>query len=130
MRFDDVKPLSKCIRCGTDHSHQTADLCRKCRTAKHTPGPWQVEPRTENGTYYVSIPRKDGTIFTSSWVAQVGPFNDEDEANARLVAAAPELLEACEDMVALLARELPTDLGVPAAARARAAIAKASRQAT
>jgi L-fucose mutarotase/ribose pyranase (RbsD/FucU family) len=51
------------------------------------------------------------------------PFKDEYKANARLIAAAPDLLEAlksmCEGFSAL------KDSDFPALAKARAAIAKA-----
>ena len=49
--------------------------------SKHTPGPWKVERRS------VLIP-----IAPYEWAEAYGGT----EANARLIAAAPELLEACK----------------------------------
>jgi hypothetical protein len=84
--------------------------------AKHTPGPWTVAPR-EGGddiakvvaNYSEQVGDDGGTIQVASWIAELDSgidFGDEgcDEgirkreemvANARLIAAAPELLEAC-----------------------------------
>lgn len=66
--------------------------------AKHTPGPWLLSPT-------------DDTIVidaTGNEVAAVdGDYNDPDtwpqmEANGRLIAAAPEMLEALKETVASL----------------------------
>lgn len=57
---------------------------------KFTEGPWSVEE--ELGNIFVAS--------LSGTVAKVGPCSntqdDEDRANARLIAAAPELLNACQ----------------------------------
>jgi hypothetical protein len=59
----------------------------------HTPGPWKVI--YDNGDYYV---RGDGATIAdcTSWSANTGQPNPprEVDANARLIAAAPEMLEA------------------------------------
>lgn len=56
---------------------------------KGTPGPWVVEV----GEYVMD---EDGNCIAAfgGWHA-----NDKDEANANLCAAAPELLEALQDML-------------------------------
>ena len=55
----------------------------------HTPGPWSV---SKGSAYYVCC---DG-----SWIASaMGIRGPEGEANARLIAAAPELLAALEAFV-------------------------------
>ena len=63
---------------------------------KHTPGPWSycVEPM-ENGAPF-------GTVMGSNGESIVYMTLDPDHilANARLIASAPELLEACEAMIA------------------------------
>mgnify|MGYP003662523849 CR=1 FL=1 len=82
--------------------------------SEHTPGPWQVIPSWEDWT--IEGPNKEEIIF------QDGPYQTPTIKleNARLIAAAPELLEALED--AALALE---DAGKRMqAAMARAAIAK------
>jgi hypothetical protein len=57
---------------------------------KHTPGPWVVTPTKWNLLDTFEISR----IGKSEWIAQVL----DDEANARLIAAAPELLEVCKEL--------------------------------
>lgn len=54
--------------------------------SKHTQGPWHIA-RFEASTVDI----RDARGVT---VAEVGDTSMEDEANARLIAAAPELLEA------------------------------------
>lgn len=57
--------------------------------AKHTPGPWQAE-WPDCGEYrYVS-----STVTTMCPETAVCRLNQSQEADARLIAAAPELLEA------------------------------------
>ena len=74
-------------------------------TSKHTAGPWYVEELYELRGYQPVIPIEDTdgneiaqAIFWST-VAEEGG-QDESRANARLIAAAPELLEALEALVA------------------------------
>ncbi|MHC3750731.1 hypothetical protein ACYKDZ_17825 [Stutzerimonas stutzeri] len=57
---------------------------------KHTPGPWLVEGRT------VYALNDDGYNRFSALVQDAHTPGDELEANARLIAAAPDLLEAAE----------------------------------
>lgn len=61
----------------------------------HTPGPWEIQDLAPPINIY-GPEREDGT---RPWVAECGgdePYNSQtDEANARLIAAAPDLLEAC-----------------------------------
>ena len=58
---------------------------------KHTPRPWLVEGRT------VYALNDDGYNRFSALVQDAHTPGDELEANARLMAAAPELLKACEE---------------------------------
>ncbi len=57
---------------------------------KHTQGPWLVEGRT------VYALNDDGYNRFSALVQDAHTPRDELEANARLIASAPELLEALE----------------------------------
>ena len=97
--------------------------------SKHTPGPWRVQ-----GKIVVSSTNR---VVSDPDPGFAGPVRQERPYNARLIAAAPELLEAlrgCADML----REAGKDFAVnnPRAARpnlaeihervARAAIAKAT----
>jgi len=55
------------------------------RNDAHTPGPWTCRP-TEDGAY----------ALNPSGVGWLRCSKDETWANARLIAAAPDLLAACE----------------------------------
>ena len=64
--------------------------------AKHTPGPWHTrKPEESNG--YVWINPIDGCCgeIATAWPLTT---DAEAEANARLMAAAPELLEALQEI--------------------------------
>lgn len=93
--------------------------------AAHTPGPWRVYHAPYNqlsvGTDVEDITGPDFEI------CRFGDTNDsEDEANARLIAAAPELLEALEGAVPFLeADQRICDFEVAPLTKARTAIAKA-----
>ena len=56
---------------------------------KHTPGPW--EAFASHAGLYVIDSAEQGAICKIEWCL-------EDEANARLIAAAPELLQAIKDL--------------------------------
>jgi hypothetical protein len=98
---------------------------------KHTPGPWRAQPREGfEGEWEVV-----STCEIEWLIAAAAPHidGDPDEANARLIAAAPELLEALVGLMRVMP-VLPADAktirGIEqqydAAHRAaRAAIAKA-----
>lgn len=57
---------------------------------KHTPGPWSVDP---NAPEYVT---EDATGYQIANTVQGDHMEPVSEANARLIAAAPELLDALE----------------------------------
>lgn len=67
--------------------------------SKHTPGPWIA--RTPKGSWPMvfgpaaAIAKTDCSINGGDWVEDL----DIAEANARLIASAPELLEALEDLL-------------------------------
>ena len=95
----------------------------------HTPGPWSYE--NEGQTVYV------GDQIEGQWIAQVRGWgwlqklkNGEavQDANGRLIAAAPDLLKAlimcCQSMSSVLPDFNPFDQA--AYDKARAAIAKAT----
>lgn len=57
----------------------------------HTPGPWHVG---QHGGLTVSVDTADGRSLTELWArSRASEHLDEAEANARLIAAAPELLD-------------------------------------
>lgn len=83
-------------------------------SGQHTPGPWQVQKEALPNR--VGITATNGRFIT--WTMGGAP-NSESEANARLIAAAPDLLEALE----VICREFAN--GHPLIQQGRAAIAKA-----
>jgi hypothetical protein len=93
---------------------------------KHTPGPWRVAAmRGFAGS--IGVGPKGETAVA---VIAADAFPSEREANARLIAAAPELLAALRAMIGVWEHGIdPSDeqeIGEPTAVRwARAAIAKA-----
>lgn len=86
------------------------------KKAGYTPGPWRVSDQTE-----IRETRRPGGFFiASTYALPGGPMVDEDvpqrQANARLIAAAPELLDelcAVEQMLGQLkvAMVKATELG-------------------
>lgn len=101
--------------------------------AKHTPGPWVAGTNpdwTPDVPWAVSrelVVRPAGEFPHGRWVADCGvAFDEEQEANARLIAAAPDLLAAARRYI-----EICDLLGLPDdenTAATRAAIAKALGQ--
>ena len=87
--------------------------------SKHTPGPWAYE--NYRGTVHVFIDNEGGTPSICKLVG-----NDKD-ANARLIAAAPDLLEALEYYVEKVADLSRYGVMIETSLRekAEAAIAKA-----
>ena len=69
----------------------------------HTAGPWHVTDVSGNeGESEIIEAKHRGIAWTNdSWdeVKQQGYISQEDRANARLIAAAPDLLAALEDVV-------------------------------
>jgi hypothetical protein len=71
---------------------------------KHTPGPWSL--KRENGRFAI-IPDCRSPIALA-YTAFNGLPQEKDEANARLIAAAPDLLAALEAVLA--ANPLPAGM--------------------
>lgn len=96
----------------------------KKKTVQHTPGPWEVE--YWNGTASVFAIGPDGV---RDWVIEDNPHRSR--ADMALIAAAPELLEALEGVLAWYAAlpnpgDVPDSVTLGARLReARAAIARA-----
>lgn len=95
-------------------------------SAGHIPGPWSLSANAEGFEIYADLPHATDCV-----IAKRGPWPAETQrnlANARLIAAAPELLEALEG---LLTRMANTPMGLSlsewsdVAGPASAAIAKA-----
>ena len=71
---------------------------------KHTPGPWMVGRRPVGiGLWGTRIIGR-GVIIGDTYTQHYGPGQDESEANARLFARAPEILEENDALKAEVAR--------------------------
>ena len=90
--------------------------------AKHTPGPWQA---CDVGDYSDYDGRCRVILGNDLRIAVVLGDHDESAANARLIAAAPDLLEELEDMVSLVEYLMNDSYDNKETAEARAAIARA-----
>lgn len=71
--------------------------------ARHTPGPWEAWDDDGTGTLPCVL-AKQVTSYGNFYVAQCNVFED-----AKLVAAAPDLLAACEKLI--WATEIPSPKG-------------------
>ena len=101
--------------------------------SKHTPGPWELRG------WSVKCPTNNFRVArigeADKALRQFGDYEDmeaECRANARLIAAAPELLEACQTVLAGIERGLPIDADTVnglVVARLRTAIDKAKGRA-
>lgn len=60
---------------------------------KHTPGPWMIQSATRNYDNF--------KIEAEGWgiITNIEDNSNESESNARLIAAAPEMLEALKDLL-------------------------------
>ncbi len=74
---------------------------------KHTPGPWIIKGTNKNLVY-----SKKGLI-AEVWGGTKGGVSKATEANARLIAAAPDLLAALEEIWDCRFSGNAGDMGVP-----------------
>lgn len=98
---------------------------------QHSPGPWTVETREHvhaiqdrNGqdlTYQDTTPNENHGSITSRSRLKI-----ETLANARLIAAAPDLLDTCQRVLDAIEHNLTHDTLPETRAALRAAIAKAT----
>ena len=103
----------------TTRTPESARHTSSARATEFTPGPWSVKPDS-----IVSRPfRVEGDGWTVASVHYESHRDGDTEANAHLIAAAPDLLAACEEALHFML----TRLGVPQreVEIVRAAIAKA-----
>ena len=91
--------------------------------SKHTPGPWHVSELNAAGNFdpYSIFIEPNIAVIERKVVGQ----DQNDMADARLIAAAPDLLEAAEHILAIL--DHPTrSVSILDADKLRAAITKAT----
>jgi len=95
--------------CEYDHDGKrlTAKRVKMPSEQGHTPGPWHVGQGNGEGSVFSEAGRMGwgpGGTTLAPICRMIEQDPAEDEANARLIAAAPDLLAACEDAVATLVR--------------------------
>ena len=90
----------------------------------HTPGTWRVKPNSVGGPTVGPEGAVVADIRTYGGPHVGGQQHPQTAANARLIAAAPELLEALHEMVDLVGMAIPFD--GPQQRKARKAIARAT----
>jgi hypothetical protein len=101
----------------------------KDQMSSHTSGPWKVDGFTKRGTY-ARISGNDWAYFAKVIVRFCDEPSPIGQANARLIAAAPDLLEALEKILVSDREGYPNcNLFSDDLARAKAAIAKAKGEA-
>lgn len=89
---------------------------------KYTPAPWSAN---WNGYYYQIDSESDGQIGDVCASLFIDDNKDKGKTNARLIAAAPELLEALQAIIEIGKRDLSNKKYDSYFETARAAIAKA-----
>jgi hypothetical protein len=96
-------------------------------SAKHTQGPWRAEFGNNSARVIAKVEHEVASVPTlRSTNAEEDGNRDVMVANARLVASAPELLEALRGMLAMYSSdEAGGDETLEEVREARAAIAKA-----
>ena len=62
----------------------------------HTPGPWTIEGTRDSDEFWVV--KDEGPVCE---ISQTFGYPDADEANARLIAAAPDLLAALQEWTSM-----------------------------
>lgn len=70
---------------------------------QHTPGPWRVITAADENGLIIAAEKGRLTYFLSEvffgFDLTFGPDRDEAESNARLIAAAPDLLEVLKEIL-------------------------------
>ena len=68
----------------------------KMSESKHTPGPWVIKKSALS--YFIDARLKGSTMQEVAYIGAT-EINEQQGANARLISAAPDLLEALEFML-------------------------------
>ena len=70
-------------------------------SGKHTPGPWTVRCSSKGYPYQIEAPNGSrgpgGITCVTRWAAISFPTSTEGQANARLIAAAPDMFAILQD---------------------------------
>ncbi len=80
----------------------------KAQNSGHTPGPWEYVQGDERNPYNAGIYGQSGRLIHLS-----AAMSDEDKANARLIASAPDLLAALKLVRDFDCKNTPALMGLP-----------------
>ena len=98
------------------------------KVMQHTPGPWTCFYKSKYDEWHVSVPMSEGSM---KWpLFDDGVRSENPEADARLIAAAPDLLTAVQRLLRAHYSDGIEYSGDHPAAEARRAVAKAVAKAT
>lgn len=116
------------------HIRKIASLAPGAGTEKHSPGPWRVTGYlADRGLHLIAPPLEHSCLILAHVIDYGDPDSEqptpEARANAALIAAAPDLLEALKGLL-LEVEEGRAGLFAGFTIRARAAIARAEGKAT
>ena len=92
--------------------------------SKHTLGPWEASEGYPSDIWHVDMPSRGYSVVVSRAEEDWDMAGEEVQANAHLIAAAPELLDALETLLLSTERD-DMNFRVRAMEAAREAIAKA-----
>ena len=92
--------------------------------SKHTLGPWEASEGYPSDIWHVDMPSRGYSVVVSRAEEDWDMAVEEVQANAHLIAAAPDLLDALETLLLSTERD-DMNFRVRAMAAAREAIAKA-----
>ena len=77
--------------------------------SNHTPGPWEIKRHFDPGYKNISA-QKHTALAQVVWCMEDEDRSPECEANAHLIAAAPDLLEALEKVFTVMNDDMPVGL--------------------
>jgi hypothetical protein len=83
--------------------HPMSDQSSTTEREPHTPGPWEVG---ETDGLWITGPDREEPVICDLVPRDADCYTEEDEANARLIAAAPDLLEEHTEWAAILGAAL------------------------
>jgi hypothetical protein len=78
-----------------------SELCKAAGIPEHTPAPWEIlDKMNASGDMFILTdkPNEFGNFIIADITRNGDPVTAEDKANARLIAAAPELLNALKEI--------------------------------
>lgn len=85
-------------------------------TNAYTPGPWKME---ESNVFPKRITSDTSPMGFETHICEMVTVNDALFADAALIAAAPDLVQACRDLLARIERDAPALRGTQEAVNAR-----------